>query len=246
MDPNENPPDFHLPDVESKPGFVRRGFDSIALQYDLLNDVMTMGLHRRWKRETVRRLAIRPGMRILDLCAGTGDLAYRAAIRNGGQGLTAALDFSWKMMSVGKSRNPNADSVVWIGGDAENLPFLDASFDGAASGFGLRNVKSVETALRELHRILKPGALFVSLDTAGTEWPILAPFHQFHMKRIVPFLGEWFAHSRSMYSYLTASAEAFHPPQELQSLLDRCGFRDTGYAYRPRFLGGAALVWGRR
>jgi len=246
MDSRDKQSDFLLPDLESKPGFVRRGFDDIAPQYDRLNDLMTAGLHRRWKREAVRRLNIRLGMRILDLCAGTGDLAYRASSLNGEKGLTAALDFSWKMMSVGKTRNPKANSIEWIGGDAENLPFLDASFDGAASGFGLRNVKSVETALREVRRVLKPGAIFVSLDTAGTEWPILAPFHRFHMKRIVPLLGEWFAQSRSMYSYLTASAEAFPPPQELQSLLDRCGFRDTGYAYRPRFLGGAALVWGRR
>jgi demethylmenaquinone methyltransferase / 2-methoxy-6-polyprenyl-1,4-benzoquinol methylase len=239
---------------ESKPAFVRRGFDSIAARYDLLNDLMTAGLHRRWKREAIQRLSLRPGMRVLDFCSGTGDLALRAvkAIHPGGQ--VAALDFSPGMMAEGRKRTQSLQSeqtlswiaLSWIGGDASRLPFLDDSFDGAVVGFGLRNVASIEIVLQEVHRVLRPGAWFVTLDTAEAEWRAILPFFRFYMNWIVPMLGKLFAGSKGMYAYLSSSAAAFQKPSELARMLQQSGFSDTGYAFRPRILGGAALVWGRK
>lgn len=249
---HSTPPSRHpLPDPSSKPGFVRRGFDAIASRYDLLNDLMTAGLHRRWKREAIRRLDPREGMKILDLCAGTGDLARLAHARMNRIGLAVALDFSPGMMTAGRKRSGASgldenDKIAWTGGDACRLPFPDGTFDGAVVGFGLRNVASIEAALLETFRVLRPGGRFVSLDTAGPEWRGWMPLYKFHMDYVVPFLGKMFGGSREMYAYLASSSAAFQSPGELCALFEKCGFIETGYAYRPRFVGGAALVWGRR
>lgn len=233
-------------DSDSKQDYVRRGFDAIAPRYDFMNDLMTGGLHRRWKRETVRRLHLQPGMRVLDLCTGTGDLASRAFSAIHPDGMVAALDFSWQMMAAGRQRALHHANLSWISGDASRLPFLENSFHGAMVGFGLRNVNSIETVLREVIRVLKPGARFVSLDTAQAEWQAIMPFFRFYMNRIVPWLGRFFAGSRDMYAYLSTSAEAFETPQQLEALFQQCGFVQTGYVYRPRILGGAGLVWGQK
>lgn len=234
---------------ETKPVFVRRGFDSIAARYDLLNDLMTGGLHRRWKREAIQRLFLRPGMRVLDFCSGTGDLAMRAAaeIHPGGQ--VIALDFSPGMMAEGRKRTQVLEStqtLSWIGGDASRMPFLNDSFDGAIVGFGLRNVASIEIVLQDVFRVLRPGAWFVTLDTAEAEWRVILPLFRFYMNWIVPFLGKLFAGSKGMYAYLSSSAAAFQKPDELARMLQQSGFSETGYAFRPRILGGAALVWGKK
>lgn len=225
---------------------MREGFDSIAARYDVLNDIMTMGLHRRWKREAVARLDLQPKMRVLDLCAGTGDLSRLATPHVGKEGVVSAVDFSMNMMQFGQNRNSSIEhKIAWICADAECLPFESNCFDGAMSGFGLRNVTSIENTLHEIKRVLKPNALFISLDTAHTEWKFMMPFYRFYMQRIVPFMGWSLAGSRQMYKYLSDSSEIFHPPYELQSLFATTGFRETGFEYRPRFIGGAALVWGR-
>lgn len=242
-------PNSSLPDAKSKPQFVQEGFNSIAPRYDLLNDLMTGGLHRRWKNEAVRRLELRPGMRILDLCSGTGDLAARAVWSMQGDIHVTALDFSTGMMQAGRRRwseEPHRSRMSWTCADAGKLPFRDRVFDGALVGFGLRNVVSMDQTFQEVFRTLKPGAIFLSLDTAGSEWPSLQGIQRFYMNRVVPLMGALLAGSRKMYSYLSASAEAFTPPQELEALFKRHGYIDTGYAYRPRVIGGAALVWGRK
>lgn len=249
---HSTPPSRHpLPDASIKMDFVRQGFDAIASRYDLLNDLMTAGLHRLWKREAIRRLDLREGMKILDLCAGTGDLARLAHARLRRTGLVVALDFSPKMMAAGRQRSASAnpgdnDGLAWTGGDACRLPFPDETFDGAVVGFGLRNVVSIETTLKETFRVLRPGGRFVSLDTAGPEWKGWRPLYKFHMNYMVPFLGRIFGGSREMYAYLASSAAAFQSPGQLRALLETCGFEDTGFSYRPRGIGGAALVWGRR
>ncbi|MBI1388053.1 MAG: ubiquinone/menaquinone biosynthesis methyltransferase [bacterium] len=236
----------HNPAASEKAEYVRNGFDSIAANYDFLNDVMTMGLHRGWKREAVKRLGCAPGACVLDLCSGTGDLARRAAKDIGNASVTA-LDFSWNMMANGRRRTlAEGGRIEWIRGDATRLPFADASFDGAMVGFGLRNVTSIETALREALRVLRPGARLVNLDTAGAEWRPLNPALRFHMNVLVPLLGGMLAGDRGMYAYLASSSAAFETPEQLCALFERCGFVETGYAYRPRLVGGAALVWGRK
>jgi demethylmenaquinone methyltransferase/2-methoxy-6-polyprenyl-1,4-benzoquinol methylase len=227
-----------------KAEFVRQGFDLIAPRYDVLNDIMTFGMHRSWKRKAVRLLCCQPGAQILDLCSGTGDLA-RVAEQTVPGSHVAAMDFSLQMMAQGRARTHN-DAIDWSGADATNLPFQDACFDGVLVGFGLRNVTSIEATLRETYRVLKPGARLVNLDTAGAELPILQPLLHLHMNVMVPLLGMFLAGSHSMYKYLSTSAAGFETPQELNALFQQCGFRETGYRYCPRGFGGAALVWGEK
>ncbi|HOJ61144.1 MAG TPA: ubiquinone/menaquinone biosynthesis methyltransferase [bacterium] len=251
MSHSTSPSRHPLPDASRKMDFVRQGFDAIASRYDLLNDLMTVGLHRLWKREAIRRLDLREGMKVLDLCAGTGDLARLAHARMRHRGLVTALDFSPNMMAAGRERGGTCmpdgnDRIVWTSGDACRLPFADETFDRVVVGFGLRNVVSIETALRETFRVLRPGGMLVSLDTAGPEWKGWRPLYMFHMEHVVPFLGRLFGGSREMYAYLASSSAAFPSPGELCTLFETCGFVDTGYGFRPRFIGGAALVWGRR
>lgn len=232
--------------TEPKAIYVRDGFNAIARRYDQLNDWMTFGLHRGWKREAARRLGCRAGDRILDLCSGTGDLALRASACVGSQGAVVALDFAQEMMRLGAQRAPKQSPIVWLRGDAQHLPFQDNRFDGALVGFGLRNVISIESALSETLRVLKPGAMLVNLDTAEAEWKPLRPLHRLYMSRIVPLLGRFLAGSEEMYGYLASSAAAFDAPQILRERFEACGFVETGFVYRPRFIGGAALVWGRK
>lgn len=234
-----------LPDVNDKPKFVQHGFNEIASRYDLLNDIMTGGLHRGWKNQAVKKAQIPQNGTVLDLCAGTGDLSFRAMPF---ASKVVALDFSQEMMASGKNRTNNiqANTIQWIGGDATKLPLLNQSFDAALVGFGLRNVASLEQTLAEVLRVLKPGGRFVNLDTANTEWKIFAPFYRLYMSRIVPVMGKLLTGSDSMYQYLSDSAEAFYEPHELQQHFDQAGFINTGYRYCPRLIGGAALVWGEK
>lgn len=234
-----------LPDAAEKPKFVQNGFNEIAPRYDLLNDIMTGGMHRGWKKLAVKKAQIPTNGIVLDLCAGTGDLSYRAVQC---ASKVIALDFSHEMMVSGKKRSHEngVNSIQWVGGDACKLPLPDQSFDAALVGFGLRNVASLEQTLAEVLRVLKPGARFVNLDTANTEWKVFAPFYRLYMTQIVPVMGKLLTGSNSMYQYLTDSAEAFYEPHELQQLFDQAGFINTGYRYCPRLIGGAALVWGEK
>lgn len=242
---NPTPPPS-LPPAPEKAQFVQQGFNQIAQCYDRLNDCMTAGLHRGWKREAVRRLHCGPDAVILDLCTGTGDIAGYAAEQLHESGGVAALDFAMEMMKAGRSREHSSPKVQWVCGDALTLPFGASTFDGATVGFGLRNVTDLPCALREVWRVLKPGAWLVNLDTAASPWRILLPFYRFHMNQVVPRLGRWLAGSPEMYSYLAHSAAAFDAPRHLENRFAEAGFIATGHAYRPPGLGGAALVWGQK
>ncbi len=233
-------------ECQSKATYVRQGFDQIALRYDCMNDLMTLGMHRRWKTEVIQKLHIQPGVRILDLCSGTGDLAYQAMRQLNQEGFFVALDFAPIMLDVGRKKQNRNPNLHWVQGDAQILPFSSHVFDAAMVGFGLRNVDSIEMTLSEVFRVLKPGAWFVSLDTAASEWRIFNPFYRFYMRYAIPLLGHWFAGDRDMYSYLNSSSETFLSPSELTTRMRQCGYHQTGYKYRPRLLGGAALVWGQR
>ena len=229
-----------LPSPTSKPDFVRQGFDSIAGKYDRLNDLMTAGLHRRWKKEAVQRLRLKPGMRLLDFCSGTGDLAYRAIHSVGSNGQVVALDFSQQMMAAGRRRSIDKEQKPsWLCGDAMHLPFPDETFDAACVGFGLRNVSSIETTLRDVFRVLRPGAWFVNLDTARAEWPVAQPFYNLYMSVTVPLMGKFFAGSREMYAYLSSSAAGLPNPAGVTANAYRRGF------YQHRICLSPAHHWRR-
>ena len=222
-------------------GYVRGVFTRIAPRYDLMNRLMTGGQDQRWRSEVIQHASLPAGGRLLDLGAGTGDLAQEA-LRQHPDCQVLAADFTLAMMQAGRSR-PGAVSQ-WAGADALQLPFPDASFDAIVSGFLLRNVADLQGTLVEQFRVLRPGGWFVSLDTTRPGRNILSPFIRFHMHRVIPFLGWLLTGQKDAYHYLPDSTERFLRAEELAARLAAAGYRDV--AFRRRNFGTIAIHWGRR
>ncbi len=217
---------------------VRAMFSRIAPRYDLMNRLMTGGQDVRWRRQVIRLAEIPPGGRVLDLGAGTGDLSREALRRAPGCQVTAA-DFTLDMMLVGKQQPGPA--LNWTAADALHLPFPDACFDALVSGFLLRNVVDLPGALREQYRVLKPGGRMVALDTTRPRASLVSPLIRFHMRRVIPFLGELFTRSRDAYVYLPSTSENFLPAEALQDQIELAGFEKPGF--RRLMFGTIAIHW---
>jgi demethylmenaquinone methyltransferase/2-methoxy-6-polyprenyl-1,4-benzoquinol methylase len=235
---------YRLPPREAKAEYVRRQFDRIARRYDLLNDLISLGLHRGWKRATVRAVRPRAGGRYLDVCTGTGDVALRLARAAAPSALVVGLDYSAGMLAVAGRRSPGRGRVAWLRADALRLPFRDATFDGVTISFGLRNVADIPAGLAEIRRVLKPGARLVVTDTAVPPNRAYRVFADFFFVRVVPVIGAVVGRDREAYSYLPASRETFPSQGRLVRLMEAAGFVATGY--RDLALGSAALHWGER
>src|SRR5689334_21759548 len=211
------------------PDAVRSMFDRISPVYDAMNRTMTLGLDQRWRRATVAAV-VEPGDRVLDACCGTGDLAV--AVSRAGARVTG-LDFSERMLE--RARGKSAE-VEWVQGDAQQLPFEDASFDAATVGFGVRNLEDLERGLAELRRILRPGGRLAILEITRPRG-LLAPFYTLWFDRLVPLLGRVLP-TGGAYAYLPASVRRFPGAEELAGLLARVGFEDV----RFRLLGGSFVA----
>ena len=223
----------------SRAAAVRGMFSAIAPRYDLMNRLMTGGMDISWRREVIRRAGPRPGERLLDLGAGTGDLAREALHQQPACRVTAG-DFTLNMMLAGKAGK--AQPRDWAGADALNLPFPAASFDALVSGFLMRNVVDLDQALREQRRVLRPGGRMVCLDTTRPAPSLLSPFIRFHMRRVIPFLGTLLAGSQSAYTYLPETSERFLSAEELLARIQAAGFVQAGFR-RVNF-GTVAIHWG--
>ena len=212
------------------PDAVRTMFDRIAPVYDAMNRVMTAGLDRRWRRETVEAV-VRRGDRVLDACCGTGDLAIAAA-RAGGR--VTGLDFSERMLERARRKD---SSIDWVRGDLLALPFEDGSFDAVTIGFGIRNVEDVEAGLRELRRVLRQGGRLGVLEITRPQGA-LRPFFRLWFDGVVPLIGK-VVPGGSAYTYLPASVRRFPGPEELAALLRGAGFDDVRYRL---FAGGIVAL----
>jgi demethylmenaquinone methyltransferase / 2-methoxy-6-polyprenyl-1,4-benzoquinol methylase len=210
--------------VEQKAGRVAEVFDSVAGNYDVMNDLMSAGLHRAWKAFTVRHAALRPGMKVLDIAGGTGDLARAFARRVGPQGQVWLTDINGSMLSIGRDRlldDGLAQPVVQC--DAEALPFPDRSFDRVTVAFGLRNMTRKEAALREMHRVLLPGGRLLVLEFSRV-WKPLAPAYDAYSFNVLPRLGQAVAGDADSYRYLAESIR-MHPDQPtLAAMIEAAGF----------------------
>jgi demethylmenaquinone methyltransferase/2-methoxy-6-polyprenyl-1,4-benzoquinol methylase len=216
------------------PDAVRSMFDRISPVYDAMNRTMTLGLDQRWRRATVAAV-VEPGDRVLDACCGTGDLAV-AASRAGAR--VTGLDFSERMLERARGKS---SEVEWVRGDAQQLPFEDASFDAATVGFGVRNLDDLERGLAELRRVLRAGGRLAILEITRPRG-LLAPFYRLWFDGLVPLLGKVLP-GGSAYTYLPASVRRFPGADELADLLLEAGFEDVRWR---TFAGGiVALHIGR-
>jgi demethylmenaquinone methyltransferase/2-methoxy-6-polyprenyl-1,4-benzoquinol methylase len=221
---------------------VQKMFTHIAGHYDLMNRLMTAGQDMRWRREVIRRTSLPAHGRLLDLGAGTGDLARLALQKNPGCLVTAA-DFTLGMMQEGRKEVSPA-GLEWSAADALNLPFASESFDAVVSGFLLRNVTDVKRSLREQRRVLKPGGRLVVLDTTRPRQSLLTPFIQFHLHVGIPTLGRLLAGQPEAYRYLPESTEHFLSAEQLAAVMQESGFRQV--SFHLLMAGTIAIHWGEK
>ena len=205
---------FYTPGVQ-RAARVNDLFAAIARRYDLLNDLQSFGLHRRWKRRVAELAAVQPGGRALDLCCGTGDIAFALA-RRGAE--VTGLDFSQKMLEVAESRrlkNPElkTQKLIFIQGDAQQIPFSDATFDIVTVGYGLRNLMNWETGLAEMQRVARPGARLVVLDFGKPANALWRNIYFGHLRCSVPLVGWLFCGNADAYAYILESLK--HYPAQL-------------------------------
>ncbi|MGZ8999054.1 MAG: class I SAM-dependent methyltransferase [Allosphingosinicella sp.] len=202
---------------------VRGVFSSVAARYDLMNDLMSGGMHRLWKDEFVRRVRPRKGESILDMAGGTGDIAFRLARL--GAAVTVA-DINPEMLAVGidRAKGRRLDGLVWAEENAESLTFGSDCFDAYTIAFGIRNVTDIESALREAYRVLKTGGRFFCLEFSQTRWPGFDTAYRRYSRRVVPRLGRLVAGDPDSYRYLIESIERFPDMAAFARKIEQAGF----------------------
>lgn len=218
-------------------------FGGIARRYDLMNTIMTAGMHHRWRREAVRLTGLEPGGSALDCCCGTGDFSFALTDAVGPMGSVTGIDFSRRMLEVAREKSRrNGKPVDFRWGDATDIEFDDNRFDAATVGFGVRNIKDIKGVFSEMSRVVRPGGRVVCLEITQ---PSREPFKRFYgvwFDRLVPAVGRLVARHNSAYTYLPSSVRRFPPAPELKAIMEEAGLRDVGYM----LLAGSiiAVHWG--
>ncbi|MCI4429993.1 MAG: class I SAM-dependent methyltransferase [Burkholderiales bacterium] len=225
-------------DEQERERRIRRVFEAVAARYDLMNDLMSMGIHRLWKRSLVRMAAPAPGQCIVDLAGGTGDVA---ALMAAADRQVTVCDPSLAMMQAGRARGHL--HVQWLEGTAENMPLPQASVDTVTIAFGIRNVTRIEDALAEVLRVLKPGGRFLCLEFSTPYAPV-RPFYNLFSFTVIPRLGAWIAQAPEAYSYLVESIRRFPDQRAFKVMIEQAGFADV--AYRNLSFGIACIHSGTR
>jgi demethylmenaquinone methyltransferase/2-methoxy-6-polyprenyl-1,4-benzoquinol methylase len=205
-------------------------FDRVAGVYDLMNTAMTAGMHHRWRRRAAARAELEPGDAALDVCCGTGDLAFELAGRVGPRGSVVGCDFSEPMLELARSKaaERNLGQVRFEWADALELPYADGSFDAVTVGFGVRNLVDLEGGLEQLVRVLRPGGRLVILEITQPRRPPLSTFYSLWFDRLVPILGT-LAGDRDAYAYLPESVKRFPSPHRLAELMAAAGLERIRY-----------------
>ncbi|MBA3535508.1 MAG: bifunctional demethylmenaquinone methyltransferase/2-methoxy-6-polyprenyl-1,4-benzoquinol methylase UbiE [Tatlockia sp.] len=214
---------------EKKVGAI---FESVAKNYDLMNDLMSLGIHHLWKRFTVELSQVRSGQSVLDLAGGSGDLTRLLSKKVGAKGIVILADINASMLAVGRNRLLDQglfSNIDFIQANAQTLPFADNSFHCITIGFGLRNVTDKDEALRSMYRVCKPGGKLMVLEFSTPTLPGLKPVYDWYSFNILPKIGQLFAKDASSYQYLAESIR-MHPSQEgLKQMIEKAGFEDCHY-----------------
>lgn len=218
--------------VEEKQQRVAGVFHSVAAKYDLMNDLMSGGIHRMWKRFTIEASAVRPGHRVLDIAGGTGDLAAKFARCVGKEGLVVLADINSSMLQVGRDKLTDhgiAGNIGYVQANAECLPFPDNYFDCITIAFGLRNVTDKDKALRSMQRILKPGGRLLILEFSKPIHPLLEKVYDQYSFSVLPLMGKLVTNDSDSYRYLAESIR-MHPDQNtLRGMMEQAGFQQCKF-----------------
>jgi len=217
---------------QEKRRLVQDHFDTVAARYDLINSLLSFGLHHVWKRTAVNRLGLKRGEWVADVCGGTADLALLAAKAVLPAGGLVVYDFNRAMMALGQAKVRKAglgQGVAFVEGDAENLALADCSFDAAMVGFGIRNLSDMEQGLKEMHRILKPGGRLLILEFSRPTNPWFRALYDLYSFTVMPLVGKLMVGSREAYTYLPESIRRFPAPGELSDRLTGLGFSRVTY-----------------
>ncbi len=214
---------------DEKTGLVRGVFDSVATRYDLMNDLMSGGLHRLWKDRFIRMIRPRPGWHYLDVAGGTGDIAFRLRKKAGPAAKITVCDLTPDMLAVGRERALNRafTEIEWVSGNAESLPFPESSMDNYSISFGLRNVTRIDTAIEEAFRVLRFGGRFFCLEFSNVEEPLFSKLYDAYSYKIIPKIGETIANDRESYRYLVESIRKFPDRENLCARMTRAGFKNV-------------------
>ncbi len=233
-EPQSNKTHFGYKTVDSteKAGMVADVFHSVAAKYDIMNDLMSAGIHRIWKRFTIELSGVRPGHKILDIAGGTGDLAAKFSKLVGPEGEVVLADINASMLQVGRDKLTDkgvVGNITYTQANAEALPFPDNIFDCITIAFGLRNVTDKDAALRSMLRILKPGGRLLVLEFSKPRNELLSKAYDTYSFRVLPFMGKLVANDAESYRYLAESIR-MHPDQEtLKGMMDDAGFARCQY-----------------
>lgn len=226
---------------QSKEERVHSVFEKIYQNYDQMNSVISFQRHKAWRKETMKRMQVKPGQKALDVCCGTADWSIALANEVGQNGEVFGLDFSENMLKVGKQKVENLGlaNVTLLHGNAMELPFQDNTFDFVTIGFGLRNVPDYLQVLKEMNRVLKPGGKAVCLETSQPTAPVFKQFFAIYFRYIMPLFGKVFAKSYKEYSWLQESARNFPGMKELAKMFEKAGFE---HVQIKSFTGGVAAM----
>jgi len=231
---------FREVSAEEKPRLVRGVFDSVAARYDMMNDLMSFGLHRLWKNALITALKPRAGMKLLDLAGGTGDVSFRALERAPEMRITLC-DINAAMLEQGRARAFDRNvfrAIDWVCGDAQALPLPDNSFDACTIAFGIRNVTHIDKALAEIKRVLKPGGHFLCLEFSPRPNMALEKIYDAYSFHVLPCMGKLVAGDAEAYRYLAESIRRFPPPETFEKMMKAAGFGAT----RWRNLSGGVVA----
>jgi demethylmenaquinone methyltransferase/2-methoxy-6-polyprenyl-1,4-benzoquinol methylase len=223
---------FQTVEKNEKESKVASVFHSVAQQYDVMNDLMSFGIHRLWKRFTIDASGVRPGNKVLDLAGGTGDLTAKFSQLVGREGKVILADINSSMLNVGRAKLRDrglVQNIEYVQANAQYLPFEDNTFDVITIAFGLRNVTDKDMALRSMYRVLKPGGRLLVLEFSKPEHELVNKAYDFYSFNILPKMGELVAKDGDSYQYLAESIR-MHPDQEtLKSMMDNAGFEQTSF-----------------
>ncbi len=237
----------YLPSKDKKESYVRELFNNISSGYDRTNRMMSIGQDEKWRSMVVKRTEAKKGDHILDVCCGTAKLSMQLASVVAPNGKVTGLDFSENMIAIGKQNvasHPCQDIIELIQGNAMSLPFEDNQFDAVTVAWGLRNVPDLDTAIKEMIRVLKPGGKMVSLDMSKPEAPVFKQAYWLYFEKIVPVMGQLGAGKANAYRYFYESAKEFPDARKLANRFHQLGLNETTY---KNLMGGTlAIVEGRK